>query len=98
MAASSPPSVDAPLRPRASSWRAGELRNADDVDQRQVEKSEPVAAVADLAILNYRRGAQVLDGDRLTQQFRAQRRAVAGLEERNGVVSECFTSVGYRLP
>jgi hypothetical protein len=74
------------------------LRNADHVDQRQVEKSKLVAAVADLAIPECRRAAQVLDGDRLAQQFRPQRRRRPGLEEGKGVVGECFASDGYRLP
>jgi hypothetical protein len=74
------------------------LRHADDVDQRRVETSEPVVAVADLAILEDRRGAQVLKGDRLAQQFRTQRRGAAGLVEGNGVVRECAASAGHRLP
>ena len=43
--------------PQSVELRPEELRNADDVDQRQVETLEPVAALADLAILEYCRGA-----------------------------------------
>jgi hypothetical protein len=74
------------------------LRNANDADQRRVEKPEGVAPVADIAVLKHRRSAQVLDCYRLAQKLRPQRRGIAGAEKCNGIVSQSLARLGDCLP
>src|ERR1700676_1117265 len=70
------------------------LCNADDTNQRRVEKPEGMAPVADIAVFKHCRSTQAFDRYRLAKKLRPQRCNIAGAEKCNGIVRQSLTRIG----